>query len=97
MSLPSCVLNAKVTLLSVQMVMLSTGRGLFSWIDGEDLQKLQLEEGDVYRIESGAVFYFLNNDDQTRKMHVFGIHDLAAAGASTRSGIRDGVRFCVFF
>ena len=79
------------------MITITTGRGLFSWIDGEDLQKLQLEEGDVYRIESGTVFYFLN-DDQNRKMHVFGIHDLAAGG-STRSVIRDGVRFqilCVF-
>ena len=85
----------------MMMMITTTGGGLFSWIDGEDLQTLELEEGDVHRIESGTVFYFLNHDEN-QKMHVFGIHDLDAGGSSRLSSvIRDGVRFqfsvCVFY
>ena len=77
----------------MMMMITTTGGGLFSWIDGEDLQTLELEEGDVHRIESGTVFYFLNHHQNNQKMHVFGIHDLEAGGSSRSSVILLSVCF----
>ena len=39
------------------MMFTTAGGGLFSWIDGEDLQKLELEEGDVHRIEWDCLLF----------------------------------------
>ena len=61
--------------------MSGTGSGRLSWTDGGDLQETDLEEGDVFKIDSGTVFHLFNKDEGQR-LHVFGIHDVPSAKAS---------------
>ena len=51
------------------------GRGRFSWIDGDELREMEMEEGDSYAIESGTVFHY-ENMDEGQRFQVFSIHDL---------------------
>lgn len=34
-----------------------TGRGRLSWTEGDDLNKVSLQRGDVYKLKSGTLFY----------------------------------------
>ena len=38
------------------------GRGRFSWIDGNELQPMDMEEGDCYAIERDTIFHYENID-----------------------------------
>ncbi|MCO5609735.1 hypothetical protein L7F22_063967 [Adiantum nelumboides] len=50
------------------------GRGQLSWVDDGDLREVDLEEGDVFKIESGTVFHIYNHDEGQR-LSIFGIFD----------------------
>lgn len=49
------------------------GRGRLSWVEG-DVQEVDVEEGDVFGIESGTVFHVLNQDEGQR-LSIFSIYD----------------------
>ncbi|KAI0525037.1 hypothetical protein KFK09_004427 [Dendrobium nobile] len=44
-----------------------TGRGTISWIDKNKVEVLQVEPGDIYRLEEGTVFYIQSSGDPNRE------------------------------
>ncbi|PKU76621.1 Vicilin-like antimicrobial peptides 2-2 [Dendrobium catenatum] len=44
-----------------------TGRGTISWIDKNKVEVLQVEPGDIYRLEEGTVFYIQSSGDSNRE------------------------------
>ncbi|CAN1121821.1 Vicilin-like seed storage protein At2g18540 [Linum perenne] len=49
-----------------------TGSGKLSWGDGEDVKRVDLRRGDVYRVESGSVFFLQSDLDAER--HKLRVH-----------------------
>ncbi|XP_074309088.1 uncharacterized protein LOC141643715 isoform X2 [Silene latifolia] len=43
-----------------------TGSGRLSWTEGDDINKVSLQRGDVYRMKSGTLFYLHSNVDPER-------------------------------
>ncbi|KAK8962332.1 hypothetical protein KSP40_PGU008563 [Platanthera guangdongensis] len=43
-----------------------TGRGNVSWIDKKRVKVVHVEEGDMYRLEEGTVFYIQSSEDPNR-------------------------------
>ncbi|KAK8937027.1 hypothetical protein KSP39_PZI012176 [Platanthera zijinensis] len=43
-----------------------TGRGNVSWIDKKRVKVVHVEEGDIYRLEEGTVFYIQSSEDPNR-------------------------------
>ncbi|XP_058069095.1 vicilin-like seed storage protein At2g18540 isoform X2 [Magnolia sinica] len=55
-------------LLQADMVFyVHTGRGMLEWVDDKDMNRLDLQPGDVYRLESGSVFYVHSHANPTRE------------------------------
>eukprot|EP00249_Psilotum_nudum_P014295 c24755_g1_i1 orf=186-1511(-) len=50
------------------------GKARLSWVDQRSLEEVELEQGDVYRINGGTVFYLYNPDDGQR-LHIFSLFD----------------------
>ncbi|KAI5083373.1 hypothetical protein GOP47_0003116 [Adiantum capillus-veneris] len=53
------------------------GRGQLSWVDDDGLRNVDLDEGDIFKIESGTVFHVYNHDEGQR-LSIFGIFDTSA-------------------
>ncbi|KAH7282750.1 hypothetical protein KP509_35G046100 [Ceratopteris richardii] len=50
------------------------GRGRLTWVDNDELHHVDLERGDIYKLESGTVFHILNLDEGQR-LRIFSIFD----------------------
>ena len=43
------------------------GSGKLSWGDGDEIKRVDLRRGDVYRLEAGSVFFLQSNLDALRQ------------------------------
>ncbi|KAI8542377.1 hypothetical protein RHMOL_Rhmol08G0134100 [Rhododendron molle] len=74
-----------------------TGSGRLSWIDEDEMRRVNLQRGDVYRLPTGSVFFLQSNLEQERqKLRIYSlftnsIQDLhePSVGAAAYSSIPD--------
>ncbi|XP_058228586.1 vicilin-like seed storage protein At2g18540 [Rhododendron vialii] len=74
-----------------------TGSGRLSWVDEDEMRRVNLQRGDVYRLPTGSVFFLQSNLEQERqKLRIYSlftnsIQDLhePSVGAAAYSSIPD--------
>ncbi|CAK7339539.1 unnamed protein product [Dovyalis caffra] len=74
-----------------------TGNGKLSWTDGTEMKRMNLQRGDVYRLQAGSVFFVQSNQDSERqRMRIHAIfsntdEDVYEPSIGAYSSIRDMV------
>lgn len=41
----------------IMIFVTKTGSGRIGWVDDRDMYRMDIERGDIYRLESGSIFY----------------------------------------